>query len=428
MLDLRPHQVKARDQLRNGSILYGLVGTGKSRTAVAYYEKYESPKDVYVITTAKKRDSWDWEREFSAIACGTEHTAHGKLTVDSWNNIHKYIDIEGAFFIFDEQRLVGTGAWVKAFYKIVKRNTYINTEDTPADPVSGRGTSKNDWILLSGTPGDTWMDYAPVFIANGFFKNITEFRAKHVIMEPFSKFPKIKGYLNETKLEMMRNHVLVEMPYEKHTVRNINEWAVTHDKERFKQVAINRWNIYEDRPILDVAEMFRLMRRVVNEDPSRTIEVRKLQRIHKKIIVFYNFDYELEALRAMKNLRGAVPQAEWNGHKKQPIPDTDEWIYLVQYVAGAEGWNCTETDAMVFYSQTYSWKNFEQAQGRIDRLDTPFTNLYYYVLMSDSLIDRAIKRSLREKKTFNERKAARELFGTADVVELFPMRELPAAA
>lgn len=419
MLDLREHQVKARDELRNGSILYGLVGTGKSRTAVAYYEKYESPKDVYVITTAKKRDSWDWEREFGAIACGTEHSAHGRLVVDSWNNIHKYIDIEGAFFIFDEQRLVGTGAWVKAFYKIVKRNTTLHVESTVAE-------SKNNWILLSGTPGDTWMDYAPVFIANGFFKNITEFRAKHVIMEPFSKFPKIKGYLNETKLELMRNHVLVEMPYEKHTKRMLNEWPVAHDKEAFKQVAINRWNIYEDRPILDVAEMFRLMRRVVNEDPSRVQEVLKLQKMHKKLIVFYTFDYELDALR--QGIGCKVPQAEWNGHKKEAIPDTDEWIYLVQYVAGAEGWNCTETDAMVFYSQTYSWKNFEQAQGRIDRLDTPFTNLYYYVLMSDSLIDRAIKRSLGEKELFNERKAARELFGTGNVVELFPSVELPAAA
>lgn len=424
MLDLREHQITARDKLRNGSILYGLVGTGKSRTAVAYYEKYESPKDVYVITTAKKRDSWDWEREFGAIACGTEHTAHGKLTVDSWNNIHKYIDIEGAFFIFDEQRLVGTGAWVKAFYKIVKRNTTLHVE-------SQQPESKNNWILLSGTPGDTWMDYAPVFIANGFFKNITEFRAKHVIMEPFSKFPKIKGYLNETKLELMRNHVLVEMPYEKHTTRFVNEWPVMHDKDLFKQVAINRWNVYEDRPIRDVAEMFRLMRRVVNEDESRLDALWKLQDMHKKLIVFYNFDYELEAMRrdfAFHRPGVDFKVAEWNGHKKEPIPDTDEWIYLVQYVAGAEGWNCTETDAMVFYSQTYSWKNFEQAQGRIDRLDTPFTNLYYYVLMSDSLIDRAIKRSLSEKKAFNERKAARELFGTADVVELFPSRELPAAA
>ena len=425
MLELGEHQIKARDQLRNGSILFGLVGTGKSRTAVAYYEKYESPKDVYVITTAKKRDSWDWEREFAAIACGTEHTAHGKLVVDSWNNIQKYINVEGAFFIFDEQRLVGTGAWVKAFYKIARKNSYLQTEDTEGEPVK-EAVSPNNWILLSGTPGDTWMDYAPVFIANGFFKNITEFRAKHVIMEPFSKFPKIKGYLNETKLEMMRNHVLVEMPYEKHTTRFVNEWPVQHDKEAFKQVAINRWNIYEDRPIRDVAEMFRLMRRVVNEDPSRVQEVLKLQQMHKKIIVFYNFDYELEALR--QGIGCKVPYAEWNGHRKQQIPDTDEWVYLVQYVAGAEGWNCTETDAMVFYSQTYSWKNFEQAQGRIDRLDTPFTSLYYYVLMSDSLIDRAIKRSLKEKKIFNERKAARQLFGTADVVELFPAREMPAAA
>lgn len=395
MLELRQHQKDAVANLDNGKILYGQVGTGKTRTAVAYYEQNESPKDVYVITTAKKRDSLDWERDFAMITCGKDITIHGKLTVDSWNNVTKYRDVEKAFFIFDEQRLVGHGVWVKAFQKIVANG--------------------NRWILLSGTPGDTWMDYAAVFIANGYYKNITQFRKEHVLMEPYSKFPKIAGYLNEYKLNDLRNTLLVEMPFEKHTIRHLNHWDVSYDKELFNKVIKKRWNIFEDAPIKDAAELGRVMRKLVNSDPSRMDEIRSLMKIHPKLIIFYNFNYELEALRELSK---EVPMGEWNGHKKQPIPQADSWVYLVQYTSGAEGWNCTETNSIVFYSLTYSWRVFEQCQGRIDRLDTPFTDLFYYVLMTHSAIDLGIMKRLEEKEDFNERKFVQELVRKVDVSKL----------
>jgi hypothetical protein len=44
-----------------------------------------------------------------------------------------------------------------------------------------------------------------------------------------------------------------------------------------------------------------------------------------------------------------------------------------------------------------------QAAGRIDRLNTPFTDLYYYVFKSGAPIDQAIDRALRAKRNFNEK-------------------------
>lgn len=388
-MELYPHQLEAVEKLHNGSILYGNVGTGKSLTAAAYYMKAEKPKNVYVITTAKKRDSLDWEGVFANFGVGKalDATVAGVLTVDSFNNIKNYVEIEDAFFIFDEQRLVGHGAWVKAFLKIAKNN---------------------NWIMLTATPGDTWLDYAPVFIANNLYRNITEFSRTHIVYAPYSKFPKIVRYTHVATLEKYRNMLLVEAPYPKHTTRIVEDVAVTYDDDLFKLAFVKRWNPYTNKPIKDASELFRVMRKIVNSDRSRLNALLELMDEHPKIIVFYNFDYELEILR---ELRDPIEVAEWNGHRKQPIPKGDKWLYLVQYVSGAESWNCIETDAVVFYSLTYSWKNFEQAQGRIDRLDTPFSELFYYVFLSNSIIDRAVRKSLDNKKLFNERKWASENFG-----------------
>lgn len=379
-MPLYPHQEKALQQLSNGKILWGGVGSGKSRVAMAYYMANEAPKDVYVITTAKKRNSLDWQAEGARYGIGRERdaTVAGILTVDSWNNIGKYEDTNGVFFILDEQRLVGTGAWTKSFIKIAKNN---------------------NWILLSATPGDTWLDYIPVLVANGYYKNRTAFLREHVVYNHYSKFPKVDHYVNTGKLLKLRKHVLVEMPYLQHTTRHSKNVFVEYDKEVFERVVRDRWHVYENRPLRDVGELFVVMRKVVNSDSSRLMAILGLMEKHPKMIVFYNFDYELELLRTLSD---AVPIAEWNGHKHQEIPQTDRWVYLVQYVAGSEGWNCIESDTVVFYSLTYSYKNWHQAHGRIDRLNTLFDDLNYYTLLSKSMIDRAIHTSLLKKKSFNE--------------------------
>lgn len=399
---LRPHQEPVIDKMHNGCVLYGDVGTGKTITSLAYYYtkvcggvlndrgSMRHPRDVYVITTAKKRDTHDWEDDAIKFGIAPDDpensTGNVRFVVDSWNNIGRYTEVEDAFFIFDEQRVVGAGAWTKSFLRICGRN---------------------QWILLSGTPGDTWLDFIPVFVANGFYKNRTAFKREHVVYSNYGPFPKVERYVGVGKLVRHRNQVLVHMPYERHTRRHLKDVLVSHDEELLRKVVKDRWHVYENRPLKDVGELFRVMRKVVNSNSSRLEQVSGLLQRHPKLIVFYNFDYELEMLRTLANQTngaGSISIAEWNGHKHEPIPETDRWVYLVQYVAGAEGWNCIETDAMVFYSMTYSYKNFAQAQGRIDRMNTPYTDLYYYVLRSKAMIDVAIARALAGKKNFNESK------------------------
>ena len=378
---LAPHQKTALGKLQDGNILWGGVGSGKSRVGMAYYMLTEQDEDIYVITTAKKRDSLDWLTEAARFGVGKERdaTLAGILTVDSWNNIDKYTKVEGQFFIFDEQRLVGSGAWAKAFLKIAK---------------------KNRWIMLSATPGDTWLDYIPVMVANGFYRNRTEFKAEHIIQAPFVKYFKVERYVNVQRLVRQRNQILIHMPYPKETVRHpVNLWC-EYDELTMARVSHGRWNVFEDKPIRDISDLFQQMRKVTNSDPSRLKAVWDLLEKHPRLIIFYNFDYELAILRTLKESETEYTYAEWNGHKHEAIPETDKWIYVVQYIAGAEGWNCTTTNAVCFYSLTYSYKLWEQAHGRIDRINTEYENLYYYTLRSKAAIDWAIWRSLKSKRSF----------------------------
>ena len=374
---LYDYQQDAVDRLKNGSILCGGVGSGKSRTSLAYYYKVARTKNLYIITTARKRDTKEWEDEVEPF------DLKRKVTIDSWNNIGKYKDIVGSFFIFDEQRVVGYGAWVKSFLKI---------------------TRVNEWILLSATPGDTWQDYIPVFIANGFYRNKTEFAREHIIYSRFSKYPKIDRYVNEGKLLRLRRQILVTMDFKRKTVSHHEDVYVSYDIPLYKDVTRSRWDPYKNEPIPDASGLCYVWRKIVNTSEARQLALLEIFEKHPKLIVFYNFNYELDILKEMFGAYAGVQVAEWNGRKHESIPTGPSWVYLVQYTAGAEGWNCITTDTIVFYSQNYSYKIRQQAAGRIDRLNTPYTDLYYYHLKSRSGIDLAISKALKEKKKFNESK------------------------
>lgn len=379
--------------MKTGCILNGGVGSGKSLTSLSYYYlqnggsrefltggKYgwmEDPKDLYIITTARKRDTLEWEGEFSHFVLDAYFN---KVVVDSWNNIQKYATVTNSFFIFDEQRVVGSGAWVKAFLKIAKLN---------------------EWILLSATPGDTWTDYIPVFVANGFYKNKTEFMREHAVFARFSKYPKIERFINTGRLLRQRKMILIDMDFKRETVQHHEDIYVQYDVATYKDVMKRRWDIWKDEPIINASGLCYALRKIVNTHESRANKLLDIFKTHKKMIVFYNFDYELEILKNLDYGKNVVV-AEWNGHKHEPTPTACEWVYLVQYTAGAEGWNCITTDTIVFYSQNYSYKIMHQSAGRIDRLNTPFTDLYYYHLKTRSNIDLAIAKALNSKKKFNE--------------------------
>lgn len=401
---LDDQQITAVNALKNGSILHADVGTGKSRAALAYYyirvcqggvkingrgsfHKMRTPRDLVIITTAKKRDGVEWDRELADFILfrGYNDEFGVNITIDSWNNITKYRKVFGSFFIFDEQRLTGSGPWVKSFYDIAR---------------------KNKWILLSATPGDKWIDYAPVFIANGFYKNKTDFKRQHCVFARFSKYEKIEGYMNEGMLLKHKRDITVTMVSSMIKTAEKHHQNVTcrYDRDLYRLIFKERWDPYDNEPIEETGKLLYVLRKAVNDDPSRISAVREIFEEHPRVIIFYNYTYELDRLRWLFKEQLGVDTGEWNGQVHTGIPQTERWAYLVQYIAGCEGWNCIDTDTLIFYSMSYSYRQTFQAEGRIDRRNTPFKDLYYYKLRSMAPIDRAIEAALKKKEDFNKEK------------------------
>lgn len=373
MIKLYPYQRKAVDRLHNGSVLCGKVGSGKSLTGLFYYMENHVDKPLYIITVAKKRNDREWHRDFEALGIDG--------VVDSWNNIEKYTDVKDAFFIFDEQRAIGYGKWGMAFIHIAR---------------------KNNWIMLTATPGDVWMDWMCIFIANNFYRNKTDFVDQHVEYNPYSKFPQIRRYHKTDKLERFRKYLAVPMQDFRTTKLNRKYINADFDKDLYQTVVKTRFNPYTEEPIMNASEFTQVLRRIINTSERRRIHAKQEIMTRDKVIVFYNYTYELDILKEIcQELDRAYYQ--WNGQKHEAIPDAETWVYLVQYTAGAEGWNCITTDTILFYSLNYSYRIMEQSEGRINRVNTSFENLYYVYLKSPASIDDAIERSIRSKKKFNER-------------------------
>lgn len=366
-----PHQEKALRRLKSGAILFAGVGSGKSFTSLFFYIQNFSDRELLIITTAKKRDDKEWEEDLDIL--GVEGV------VDSWNNIAKYKDVKNKFVIFDEQKAIGYGLWGRTFIKIARANK---------------------WLMLTATPADVWTDYIPVFCANNFYKHKTDFDNQHVEYNPFVSFPQVKKYHNEDKLRRNRDSILVNMPFKRHTTRHHIEVKTKYDEELYLETVKSRFNPFTQEPIKNVSEYTQVLRKITYISDHRQHKARWLIDIHDRIIVFYNYTYELEILKGICEELGKL-YFQWNGKKHERLPDDGDWVYLVQYTAGAEGWNCVTTNVVLFYSLNYSYRITEQSEGRIDRLNTPFTDLYFYALTSDSSIDKGVEAALDKKGKFN---------------------------
>ena len=191
------------------------------------------------------------------------------------------------------------------------------------------------------------------------------------------------------------------MHFERKTKRHRQFIPSNYDTNLYEKVMRDRWNVFEDKPIENGSEFLQLLRKIVAMDEDRIFNAKFLMDIHDRLIIFYNYNYERDVLIQIAKDLGKQ-YWEWNGHAHQEVPNKEKWLYIVQYTAGAEGWNCISTNVILFYSMNYSFKIVEQAEGRIDRLNTSYNDLEYYFLTSESQIEKDIFKAVQTKQKFNE--------------------------
>lgn len=371
-ISMYEYQLEAIDKLQSGMILWGNVGSGKSRTSLYFYCKNYSNKKLLIITTAQKRNNGEWLEECKVFGLNP--------IIDSWNNIKKYEKYENYFIIFDEDHLTGYGAWSKTFIKMAKCN---------------------DWLVLTGTPGDNYAEFMTVFIAKGWYKNKRDFEENHVIYSRYSKYPKVDRYINQGLLEKHRRDILVKMFVEKRPMVHKEIVITQYDISKYKK-AYKEKRDENNKPFKNATAFCLYLRKICNEDESKIVKVRELLLKHNKVIIFYNYIYEKEMLLKLLKTMKTFNVGEYNGQHHDDIPIGERWAYLCQYTAASEGWNCLLCDTMIFFSMSYSYKAMEQAAGRINRVNTPYKDLYYYYLRTTSSIDLSINRALSTKRNFNE--------------------------
>ena len=197
-----------------------------------------------------------------------------------------------------------------------------------------------------------------------------------------------------------RRQILVPMVYKKVTERKRQLIYSEYNTDNYHKIMKERWNIFEDKPIENASELLQIIRKTVATDPDRKLNAKIMMDAHDRLIIFYNYNYERDVLIEIAEELGKE-YFEWNGHAHEDIPDQEQWLYFVQYTAGAEGWNCISTNVIMFYSVNYSFRYMEQAEGRIDRINTPYNVLEYYYLTSHSQIEKDILSTVNRKKNFN---------------------------
>lgn len=271
---------------------------------------------------------------------------------------------------------------------------------------------KTSVILLSGTPcGGHYENLYTQAKLLGLGMTKTEYWNRYVNWyeipipgRPYS-IKKVVGYKNVDDLinrlskcgaVFVKSEDVLDLPEQTFTVKTVDKPIALKRFERDGSVVVYGKEYVAANVLVELTAS----RQLCNSKDKQQAFIDLINSINDRVVVFYNFDSELDTLKTLVKDR---PIAEVNGHTntEQIYHDNDNCVLFVQYQAGARGLNLQDGNKIIYYSLTLSSDLFEQSKKRIHRIGTKYP-CFYWILQTKDSVEESIYKSLNRQEDYNE--------------------------
>ena len=336
------------------------------------------------------------------------------ITVFKWN-------IESA----DGVQLVGVINYDLIFRRpellAIKYNTIMLDESSMIQNDSAKRTraimklKTDNVILLSGTPtGGKYENLYSQMRLLGWKITKSQYYSEFIETRQIDmggfKIPIVTGYKNVRRLKKkMREYVcnflktaeVFDLPAQTFTDISIKTTAIYRKFVKTKIAEVSGVQMVGDTALTEMLYQRQLCG-AFNADKLKAFED-LLSSTQDRIIVFYSFNCELDAIRKICTDAGR-PIAEVNGSTKDltAYDENHDSVTLVQYQAGAMGLNLQKANIIVYFTPPVSSELYEQSKKRIHRIGQS-RPCFYYRLICENSIEGRIYETLEKRQDFTEK-------------------------
>lgn len=329
-----------------------------------WVEHFETYYDVKVFDLTKKKEL----DIFHGLAMGERFTVVGVINYELAFRRTLLADLSDFSLMLDESSMIQN--------ETAKRSKFVLKRLSPKNV-----------ILLSGTPtsGKYERLWSQMHLL-GWGIGKKTYYAHYVDVEITPEgYPIIRGYKNVDRLKrkmreygcvFMKSDEVLDLPEQNFIDVKVDE---TKEYKKFKKTSIVT---VEDTELVGDTTLTKLLySRMLcghfNKEKLSAFED-LLESTNDRLIVFYNFNSELERLKEICE-KFDKPTSEVNGakHDLTNYNDCDNSVTLVQYQAGSMGINLQLSNKIIYFTPPLSSELFEQSKKRIHRIGQNHPCFYY---------------------------------------------------
>lgn len=418
MVTLYKYQHEYLEGLPPKFIFAADTGTGKTLMSLAHYDVWSYPRPLLILAPASKVQTGDWEEEIERWYEGRQKPEYEIYSYEKFSRNPSIKRYHKDGFL---------GVWRDWLARHPSDFAVIADEvHKGKNPQSGNGkrlfevaTRAKFFVGLSATPmPNGWIDAANYFKIFGYTKGITDFKRRYCRIVDYKGFPEIVEYYRQGELQRLWNNIA--KPLSKDAALDLP--SVTSIPINLPTgpdyIKVQKDRLFNDKFLDNPAALMHALRQSLIKPKLAWLD-EFLEGASGNIVVFYNYVGERERITTLLKQKKFKdrPVFRMDGQKHE-LPPKSAWeglsrsITLAQYQSGSQGVEMTYADTIVYFSPTYSYMNYEQSQGRINR-NGQTKKMTLYLLRAPSTIERDIWGALKEKRDFQEKQWYEEMLAAA---------------